>query len=659
MLRSKEAVEFLITHRFAVVPGAADDISDIYTDAEEDGDAVFVTTDVVLHTAHLFFDSLLRVLEKTHLSAVLESFTDRMIVLSAAQYEAAGETAVKEAARLNIGYFCVAKKLLDPNYPIGFGLDNYVSAEISRVDAHDGLHERALLPYVEDPSLTITPYAYEDYSQYIPRGHYAGSKSSRRYFTAMMWYGRMGFAVNPGVAEKAVPHGRMMTLQALLMTDALAGDDGAHAAWKTLFETTSYFVGPPDDLTVDDYRTLAAEIFPDPASIDDFGDVSRLDVFRERVKALPPPRIISSAATADGEDAFEAARGFHLLGQRFTQDAYIFQNLVFGPADFTYTGKGKPFTLEVIPAIGPVRAFPRGLDVLAALGSDRALEILQDEGDADYTGYRERLDALRDEFSNEDYEDAPRTLSRQWLHALIPLLEEPPKGVRPACMETDAWRDKELITALGSWAELRHDTILSAKQSYTMIPKALPPSAPDLGYVEPYPEVYGRLARMMEDMERIIPPGLEESEIAEKLERFRSLLTELEETARKELSGAALTDDDYDTIRTIGKTLKYLTTLSTGEEPGAEDDAGMAVIADVHTEPNTGQVLEVGVGRLLEIYVHVDDENGKRLCRGGMFSYYEFKRPMNKRLTDEQWREMVGADKLPELAPWIERLVCS
>ena len=35
-------------------------------------------------------------------------------------------------------------------------------------------------------------------------------------------------------------------------------------------------------------------------------------------------------------------------------------------------------------------------------------------------------------------------------------------------MQTTAWQDKELNITLASWAELRHDTILYVKQSYTM-----------------------------------------------------------------------------------------------------------------------------------------------------------------------------------------------
>ena len=33
-------------------------------------------------------------------------------------------------------------------------------------------------------------------------------------------------------------------------------------------------------------------------------------------------------------------------------------------------------------------------------------------------------------------------------------------------MQSDAWLDKQLNTSLGSWTELKHDTILYAKQAY-------------------------------------------------------------------------------------------------------------------------------------------------------------------------------------------------
>ncbi len=55
----------------------------------------------------------------------------------------------------------------------------------------------------------------------------------------------------------------------------------------------------------------------------------------------------------------------------------------------------------------------------------------------------------------------------------------------PMFMQVPAWLDKDLFAALASWAELRHDTILYAKQSYTMEVTAVRP-VPKMvkGYVE-------------------------------------------------------------------------------------------------------------------------------------------------------------------------------
>ena len=65
-------------------------------------------------------------------------------------------------------------------------------------------------------------------------------------------------------------------------------------------------------------------------------------------------------------------------------------------------------------------------------------------------------------------------------------------------------------------------------------------------------------------------------------------------------------------------------------------DERMDIIADVHTDPNTDQVLEDGVGSPYRIYVVIKDGKGGRICRGSVFSHYEFKHPVSERLTDEK-----------------------
>jgi hypothetical protein len=88
-----------------------------------------------------------------------------------------------------------------------------------------------------------------------------------------------------------------------------------------------------------------------------------------------------------------------------------------------------------------------------------------------------------------------------------------------------------------------------------------------------------------------------------------------------------------------------------GQEPEA------AVIADVATAPTPRLVLEEAVGRINEIHVVVPlvEEDGTitlQVAKGGVFSYYEFPWPMEDRLTDEKWRQMLDEGTVPPLPEW-------
>ena len=84
----------------------------------------------------------------------------------------------------------------------------------------------------------------------------------------------------------------------------------------------------------------------------------------------------------------------------------------------------------------------------------------------------------------------------------------------------------------------------------------------------------------------------------------------------------------------------------------SEADKKMALIADVHTDPNEGDVLEEAIGNPMLIYVAVYVEGQVILTRGGTFSYYEFTWPMNNRLTDEAWQAMLDAGTEPAMPSW-------
>lgn len=657
--------ELLKKNGFAVSTAYCKEISDIYLECKDTNQPIFITTDAVLHTGHIFFDYLLRILEVEKLYDSAIELTDRMLELSTKQYYEASSEEVKEAARLNIGFFAVAKRQFDPEYQVDYGLNELVEQECENIKNHKGLEFRELLTYVKNPSIYQIPYAYEDYSQYIPRGHYTRNEKLENYFKAMMWYGRIDFKLRPASEEPAITYGKKMTLQAILMADALLKDEKSFKLWKMIYEPTVYFVGKTDDLYVDDYVKLIKEIFPPNESIDKYNNRENLAEFIDRAIQLRAPKILSGLAFAEDDDFRVSTQGFRFMGQRFIPDSYMFQELVFGVKGekviMQYTGDKKPFTMEIIPNFGPVRAFPRGLDICAVLGSKRALEILEVEGDTEYTEYYNQLDNLKEEFSLKTIEEWKQNLYWRWLYVLLPLLEENKDTNLPYFIQSPAWVDKELQTVLGSWTELRHDTILYAKQSYTVAGKGMPPE-PKLtyGYVEPYPEVYARLEEMMKDLRNnLIALDLAIEGIPEKIKEFEELLDKLKIISEKEISNTPLDNEEYELIWNIGNKLTSLKEFPSEilEKITSDTDEKMEIVADVHTDVNTGQVLEEGVGSPFNLYVIINDERGVRIYRGAVFSYYEFKHPMEDRLTDEKWQEMGENRERPNQPDWVKSFV--
>jgi len=369
---------------------------------------------------------------------------------------------------------------------------------------------------------------------------------------------------------------------------------------------------------------------------DDFDDDGKLVEFITAAEKLRDPAI-NPNIMFPGE-GMEVVKGFRFMGQRFIPDSYMFQQLVFNKV--------------------AGRFFPKGLDVLAVLSNSRAYDILVKRyGEDRYAEYVEQLKKLKKEFESLADVAWAQNLYWNWLYVLMALLN-PKGGGYPYFMQNPAWADKELATALGSWAELRHDTILYAKQSYGIT--GMPPRTKYLkGYVEPNAELYARLAALAKFTQNGLKSrGLLLPVFSRKFSALEGLLLSLKEISEAELQNQLLTEEQYYTILGIGDTLEDITTFPTeiSREIEGEGDTEMAVIADVHTDPNSGRVLEEGVGYPMNIYAVVPVEGDLQIVQGGMFSYYEFTQPMNDRLTDEKWQVMLETNP-SDLPIWFDSFV--
>ena len=142
---------------------------------------------------------------------------------------------------------------------------------------------------------------------------------------------------------------------------------------------------------------------------------------------------------------------------------------------------------------------------------------------------------------------------------------------------------------------------------------------------------------------------LENETWLEKLQEFQNLLQFLENVSIKELKGEELSEMEISQIRKIGDALASILSAFT------KDSQKSILIADVHTDPNTGRVLEEACGFIETIIVIYKTPDGELVAAAGpVFSYYEFAQRSYDRLTDEDWMQMLESGQAPDRPEWVE-----
>jgi hypothetical protein len=642
--------KLLAQNGFAVAPAEWLEFFQVYEDTRYKELPVFVTTDSVYHIYHLMFDKMLRDLERENFAPDIAALTRACVTSARDLYNQLKGTEMEKIARRVWAYFVVADNLINPGATTPPEVADLVKAELALIQGHAGLSGSPIFsqdcPQGCDPCDTNPPTQCrdqpclcEDYSQYVPRGHYTRSEQLQRYFRTMMWYGRINLRL------QKPDETRMALLITHILRHATVNGKPAVDVWARVYDPTVFIVGKADDLGVHEYGALWDSVYGANAAPSAIADAAKLNTFIAAARQLPPPQV-NSMWVYIWEDKAQATQGFRFMGQRFTLDAYVMGQM-------TWRNVGKQ---------GQERWLPKGLDVMSALGSKEAYAILDQMGETAYPNYPQQMTKVQKEVSALQLDSWTQNLYWDWLYALRPLLEA--KGAQyPAFMQTQAWTRKDIHTALGSWTELKHDTILYAKQTMAEMGGGGEAPEPPRGWVEPNPEAYARLlalARMTRD--GLKSRNLLSENTSTNLGRLDDLLAFLLDVAQKELAGQTLSRDDYERIKYYGGELEAMTLAAADPQgegrPFFSDDDQAALVADVATDPN-GQVLEEATGRIFEIYVLVPGASKDRplLAKGGVFAYYEFPQPMNDRLTDESWRAKLKASQAPAQPEWTQMFI--
>lgn len=632
---SKEEERMLIENGFVVVPSQEREFFMLYEMNRYQPVPSFITTDSMLHNYHLFFNHLLREVEKDQLAPILEELTTAMLTESEEQYKVLKGTKWENAAKRNLGFFSVAGKLLNPQISFSDQVKTEVEEELQLIESGSGIESSPIMNMGH--KVNGAEILQEDYSQYIARGHYVQDERLQSYFKAMMWYGRMTFRLQNEDETKS----------AVLMTLALSeGDNGEK--WDKIYQPTNFFVGKADDLSFLQYRQLLDKMYGANIDVKEMAsNHAKWLSFMKASSQLEQP-VINSIPIYNEElqpDREKVITGFRFMGQRFTLDAAIFQRLIYRDVKENREGQR--------------RMLPKALDIPAAMGSEEAYAILEAQGETAYAGYQENMSKLRENIANQDKQVWTENLYWGWLYTLDSLLDVRGEGY-PSFMRSQAWTRKDLNTFLSSWTELKHDTILYAKQVYAEMGGGME-GVDDRGYVEPNPNLYARLAALV-DMTR---EGLDSRNLLnqrdrDSLDRLEHLALSLKTISEKELSNRSLSDEEYELIRSYGGQLEHFWLEALRDigvdHPSAILENPAALVADVATDPN-GQVLQEATGHIFEIYAVVPVAGSLRIASGGVYSHYEFSWPLTDRLTDKKWHEMLDSAEVPPLADWTDAYI--
>ncbi|MDF1597877.1 MAG: DUF3160 domain-containing protein [Acidimicrobiia bacterium] len=598
----------LLANGFVVVPGWASLFQNVYGQFAYDNHAMFVTTDIAYHYLHLAFSKVLRDSEEVVLLPILEEFVLGSLEATRDQALELKGTGLEEAADR-------AEQLLEATATL-LGIDVGPIGPLAQEEVALALEGVAFVPspitsFVEG-SAAVSAANLVDYSLFKPRGHYTRSADLERYFRAMSMLGQGSFFLNDS---------RSLQIGALVAR-AVFTDPDLVDAWTLIYEPTAFMVGLADDYTPLELLAIVDDLAPglatDPVALADLDLIERIstDLAQTRAVGINP----------------EAA-AVRIMGARFVIDSFVLDQL------------GWPSVGEPPPEKHRVSVSP--LDVAAVMGSNLALEIQRAAEEPAYLHYEEQLASLRDLLATRTINEWAATVYDAWLYALQPKWSEK-TGAFPDFMQTPAWTAKDLMTGLGSYTELKHDTILYAKQAVLNEGGGDWIEQEPRHWVEPDPVAFFRVAQVA----LLLRDGLDDRGLL--TEEHRTLLNDLISfvdrlggIAGDELAGRPVSTADNDWLEAVATTMEALWLASSDIDPAtglpSSLDSMDALIADIAR--SSFLYLEIGTGYIDRLLVLVPTDDGRfQVAEGGVYSYYEFWRPEEEgRLTDEEWRSMLQA----------------
>ncbi|WP_337865642.1 DUF3160 domain-containing protein [Ignavibacterium sp.] len=606
---------------------------------------VFISVDAILHAFHVSYDRILMDVETGFIIGRLSQLLQNLHSNQNTIYVKYGSNPQMMQMLKDVDvYLTVALRLLNINASSFYPSNASVVNEILTL-----VYDEQMTEY----NLFANTCRMVDWSQFKPRGHYSNNLTFpelENYFRSMMWLGRIElYLMQPHGVDTINCFPSLQDIQRQIINSYLILELLNLGSNKLIYdeieEAINIFAGEQDNVTVDNLIYLKNTLNINDA--DELLSYTKFIEFQDtlRNQSFAYQKILSQVLYSNpmDPDSITPASAFMLFGQRFMIDSYVTASVVYDR--IKYQGQTV------------CRLFPSTLDVLFSLGNDASAQLLISE--LNQYHYSTNLAALRYLINNYDNDFWTANLYSNWLKMIRELNPPSDRSQLPDFMQTAAYWQQKMNSQLSSWAELRHDHLLYAKQSYTGSTICSFPYS----YVEPFPEFYNTLkefALNAKDKITLLNFGnpYTKGVILHYLNKLFATSDTLMNISIKELNNEMFTQQEisflqrmiYETGNSSGPAFDgwYPMLFYRDDE---YTDVGLMqsdhLVADIHTTPTDcsaipyGWITHVGTGKInIGVFVTPWVDGELTAFTGPVMSYYEYRTENFLRLTDDEWKNI-------------------
>lgn len=436
-----------------------------------------------------------------------------------------------------------------------------------------------------------------DYSQFKPRGRYTLSEALQHFFVAYRYASSVNLFIQPSLATAVSPEkAAQFSELAVRLSQLLHKNTALKKSFEQLRAAMDWEYGAPGDLNANDVP-LALKEEKNPEK---YG-AALLNYARKNNKL---PQIIDTPIDtkklAANEKLAEVAVGWRLLPGTLNADSLATQAVLYPQTQQYLNPCG---TIACVNAWSvsqldgrAAKGYVSSLEIMGWLGSDSARYLSQRQGDQAFAGYA-----------------AAEQRAKTWLQGTQDLSGTQMQFMRTVFAQVAPSPTRQLNSLLGFWTWQRNINALYAKQPTAVGSKGLNggkaaerKGAQLLGGATFY-QAFSQLLKQQQTHGN-----------ADAWQALSDISTQLAKLAAQ----PALSSKDEAYLNALDERLLTLTKVK--DQP---------IVIDIQSNPADQQVVEEAIG-LPEI---------ERLgtARGAWFSHYEFKRPLNARLTHEEWRKQL------------------